>query len=136
MKIHVGAIPDTGLRETATYDPQGMDLDRDDIRVTEPFQAELVITKGDREVVVAAEIHCPVIVTCSRCLKEFSASVDPRAVFSYKVHPSDVVDVTEDVRQEVLLAYPLTCLCREDCKGLCETCGADLNAAACSHHAA
>ena len=136
MKIHVGAIPEEGLHETATYHPNGMDMNRDDIRVTESFQADLFITKNDREMMVAAQIRCPMTMTCARCLKDFPASVAPHAVFSYTVRTTDVVDVTDDVRQEVLLAYPMTALCRPDCKGLCDTCGADLNAATCPHHAA
>ena len=136
MKIYVSQIPDEGLRETATYDPRGMDMDRDDIRVTAPFTADLVITKSEREMVVAAEIHCPMAMLCGRCLQEFPSRVDPRAVFSYTVKSSDIVDVTDDVRQEVLLAYPMTALCREDCQGLCEACGANLNTTTCAHHAA
>lgn len=136
MKIHVSQIPDAGLHETARYDPSSLDMARDDIRATEPFTAELVITKSDREMVVAADIRCPLTMTCSRCLREFPASVEPRAVFSYTVKPTDVVDVTEDVRQEVILAYPMVALCRPDCRGLCEACGADLNATTCPHRAA
>ena len=35
------------------------------------------------------------------------------------------------VREQVLLALPARTLCQESCKGLCPSCGADLNAAAC-----
>ncbi len=136
MKIHVSRIPDTGVQETATYDPHGMDMDRDDVRVTGPFTADLLITKSDEELVVAAQIHCLTTMVCARCLKEFPANITPREIFSYTVKPTDVVDVTDDVRQEVLLAYPITALCRSDCKGICETCGAELNATTCPHHAA
>ena len=39
----------------------------------------------------------------------------------------------EDVlREQVLLALPLKAICRQDCKGLCPQCGADLNLAPCS----
>lgn len=39
----------------------------------------------------------------------------------------------EDVlREQVLLALPLKVICRQDCKGLCPQCGANLNAAQCS----
>jgi len=35
------------------------------------------------------------------------------------------------VREQILLALPSRRLCREECKGLCPTCGADLNAGRC-----
>ncbi|MBV8050806.1 MAG: DUF177 domain-containing protein [Acidobacteriaceae bacterium] len=39
----------------------------------------------------------------------------------------------EDVlREQVLLAVPLKAICRQDCKGLCPQCGANLNVAQCS----
>jgi uncharacterized protein len=42
------------------------------------------------------------------------------------------VDVGELVREALLLSLPAYPLCREDCRGLCARCGADLNQGACS----
>ena len=43
------------------------------------------------------------------------------------------IDLDPVVREQVLLALPVSVLCREDCKGLCSTCGADLNEKDCGH---
>lgn len=43
------------------------------------------------------------------------------------------IDLDPIVREQVLLALPVTVLCREDCKGLCPTCGQDLNDKDCGH---
>jgi uncharacterized protein len=43
----------------------------------------------------------------------------------------DAVDLDEIVREQILLALPARQLCRDDCKGLCQSCGADLNQGAC-----
>jgi uncharacterized protein len=45
------------------------------------------------------------------------------------------IDLDPIVREQVLLALPVTVLCREDCKGLCSTCGGDLNEQDCGHSA-
>ena len=37
------------------------------------------------------------------------------------------LDLGEPVREAISLAEPITLLCREDCRGLCPTCGFDLN---------
>ncbi|MCK7469944.1 MAG: DUF177 domain-containing protein [Desulfomicrobium escambiense] len=37
------------------------------------------------------------------------------------------IDLTDGIQEQVILALPLRPLCREDCKGLCAACGADLN---------
>lgn len=41
------------------------------------------------------------------------------------------LDVDELIRSDVLLSLPTKYLCREDCKGLCSKCGANLNLGAC-----
>lgn len=41
------------------------------------------------------------------------------------------VDVAELLREQVLLEIPITPLCKADCKGLCQSCGKDLNEGAC-----
>ena len=133
MKIHVNRVPEGGLAERARYNPARLDMERNDIRLREPFDVEAKITKSQRELTVAVEIHCVLHLTCARCLEEFTQAVTPTGIFSYRVLPGDIVDITEDVRQEVMLAYPITSLCRADCKGLCPTCGQHLNTGTCPH---
>lgn len=43
------------------------------------------------------------------------------------------IDLDPIVREQVLLALPVSVLHRDDCKGLCMTCGQDLNAKECGH---
>ncbi|HEY2824698.1 MAG TPA: DUF177 domain-containing protein [Gemmatimonadales bacterium] len=81
---------------------------------------------------------------CRRCLKPVSipikASVD--ALFTEDQSADDPsvytlplkatgVDLTEAVREELILAVPAYVLCQDDCRGLCPRCGADLNAGPC-----
>ena len=41
------------------------------------------------------------------------------------------IDLEPLVREQVLLALPMHAVCREDCKGLCGTCGKNLNEGEC-----
>jgi len=43
------------------------------------------------------------------------------------------VDLRPALREQWLLEVPAFVLCRPDCKGLCPTCGANLNQGECSH---
>lgn len=45
------------------------------------------------------------------------------------------IDLDPIVREQVLLALPVSVLCKEECKGLCATCGQDLNVSDCGHGA-
>ena len=135
MKIQVNRIPDEGLRERVTYDPAALDMGRDDVHFVQPFAVDAFITKADTELVVDVDIRCPVRLACARCLEQFDSTVTTKALFTYQVASADVVDITEDVRQEVILAYPMVPVCRPDCKGLCASCGQNLNTGTCSHQA-
>jgi uncharacterized protein len=42
-----------------------------------------------------------------------------------------VIEVDQLVAEQIFLALPVKVLCREDCKGICPGCGANLNEEAC-----
>lgn len=133
MKIHVNRIPAEGLREDAVYDPAALDLDRADLRVEQPITMSAAITKAEQTLLVQAEVQGVLDVTCARCLEFFEAPLQTRSMLSYEVRPNEIVDITEDIRQEIILAYPMIPVCRPDCKGLCPVCGQNLNHGACHH---
>ena len=132
MKIHVNRVPFEGLHETARYEPQALDVDRPDIHTSQPFTVSAFISKAGDELVVEADILGQVDVACGRCLSAFVMPLQTTATLTYHVGPTDVVDMTEDVRQEILLAYPMILLCTPDCKGLCRRCGKNLNEQRCA----
>ena len=131
MKIYVSRIPPDGLQEETTYDPKAMDLERFDVHPEDPIIVSSAITKADRELVVQADIRGSLQLSCGRCLAAFTLPLHAAATLSYEVAPTDVVDTTEDIRQEILLAYPMVPVCRDDCKGLCLSCGKNLNQGVC-----
>ena len=77
---------------------------------------------------------------CRRCLKpsdgemrvEFQElfEANPRDGESYRLG-HDSIDLEPLAREALTLDLPLAPLCREDCRGLCSTCGADLNLGDC-----
>lgn len=84
---------------------------------------------------------------CDRCLIEFDRdySFDFEHILvrslsndddsdEYIVTETDELDMDELVLTDCLLSLPSKMLCREDCKGLCPECGADLNQGGCDHN--
>jgi uncharacterized protein len=80
---------------------------------------------------------------CMRCLKDAAPQVEVQArevdvpaegeeLESPYVH-AEVVDVAAWARDAFALAAPVKVLCREDCRGLCPECAADLNEAGPEH---
>ena len=102
---------------------------------------------GEGEFLWRGEVHGTMQGECRRCLADVRTDVDitvDAAIFSSDPEAADDpdfypllerashVDVRDVVREELALAIPAhLLLCREDCAGLCLTCGADLNAGPC-----
>jgi DUF177 domain-containing protein len=91
-------------------------------------------------------IEGDVSMACRRCLTDASAHVagDEHIIFVdaedeeadnpdvYPLDPrADQIDLRPALREQWLLSVPGFVLCRDDCKGLCPTCGADLNMGDC-----
>jgi len=133
MKIYVNRIPAQGLHDETSYDPVALDLDRFDVHPKAPVHVTSFITKAADELIVQAQIRCQLEVNCARCLTTFEIPLGRQAIFTYHVAPNEVVDISEDLRQEVILAYPMIPLCQEACKGLCRQCGQNWNLAGCAH---
>lgn len=119
----------------------GMALARlDDGGILGELRVESVI----EGVLVTGKLESTTVLECARCLKEFSSDVTlwvcelfagPGHEASddldvYQVENTEI-DLEPMVRDAVTLALPLNPLCREDCAGLCASCGTDLNEGAC-----
>ena len=90
-------------------------------------------------------VSCTLRAFCDRCLKalrptysyDFSHIVVPslqnedRDVDTYLIARQDKLDMNETAISDLLLMLPTKILCREDCKGLCDICGCDLNERIC-----
>ena len=91
-------------------------------------------------------VSCTLDVVCDRCLTELKR--DYSYDFSHTVVPSlqsegdiydtslvaqhDSIDMNETAISDLLLMLPTKMLCREDCKGLCDICGCNLNERTCN----
>jgi len=133
MKIQVNRIPFEGVREETTYDPKALDIERFDAHLEDPITLSSFISRAEGALVVQADIQGVVQLHCARCLATFERPLHTKTILSYEVAPTDVVDITEDIRQEIILAYPMIPICQEDCKGLCSVCGENLNVRSCPH---
>ena len=69
---------------------------------------------------------------CVRCGRDFPwTAADGEVAFSLEVEADEFADLTEELRECIILSFPSNPLCSEDCKGLCPHCGADLNKGPC-----
>jgi len=111
-------------------------------------RGKAVLMRTNRGILVRADLDTEVELECSRCLGPFRTCLqlhfedeffpvinvttgaalalpDEPGVFT--IDAQHTLDLTEAVRQYVLVAAPMKPLCREDCAGLCPVCGRNLN---------
>ncbi|WP_243456471.1 YceD family protein [Mobilitalea sibirica] len=110
---------------------------------------DLTITNlGNKTVLIEGSTNISLLLFCNRCLKEI--------VFPMDIHISKEIDfnLSENERaenldetnyiigynldvdiliyDEILIGFPMKLLCDEECKGICKTCGINLNQETCN----
>lgn len=141
IKINVAEIKKRLVgKKTFTYDltPDELDI-TDGISVIGTIRTEGCISNAGDVLLLEATMSAQVRRTCGRCLKEFTAVTKADVLEKFYpasaeniekdafVYDSDVVDITVPLRESLLLAEPISALCKDDCRGLCPVCGNDLN---------
>lgn len=103
-------------------------------------------------ILAQGKLHAEAVLPCARCLAPTRVPVDVELEEVYaptidivtgkSIKPEEedqalwidahhILDLTEVLRQDVLLALPVHVLCKEDCRGLCPICGSNLNEGPC-----
>ena len=102
--------------------------------------------QADNNIYVTADITTTLLVECRRCIDplEMDITATLELLFSIsnesseqeedggRYYDGETLDISEDVRQALVLEIPAWPLCSETCKGLCPECGTELNTAECS----
>ena len=113
---------------------------------------EINLIRTNRGILVTGTLAAKIIEPCSRCLgkavvpvtfnmeDEFFPVIDINSGAHLKAAPDDftinenhVLDLSEAIRQYIIMATPTKILCQPDCKGLCPVCGKKIAAGDCGH---
>lgn len=125
----------------------------EELGLTSPIVGTLKFTRTNHGILAEARYSVEIEQECGRCLEparetiqselseEFLPSLnivtgtpvnieaDPEAP---RLTANHELDLTESLRQDIVVQMPLQPLCRPDCPGLCPECGAELGAGACA----
>jgi len=133
VKIDTRQIPDGGLVLTEEFSPQELDLDTEIIKIEAPVKAKAVVSKSYDAIEVALTLDTSLRLSCSRCLEEIEVGFDRYVELNYAADKLDpIIDLDADIREEIILSYPVKPLCKEECQGLCPKCGGNLNEGGCN----
>ena len=132
MKINVKRIPEDGEALVGTDPASIMELEESDTRFEHDVEYDLLAQLQGTAVLVTGRISTPATLRCSRCLGVFDLPVRvDQFVFHKELQGEDFVDLTANMREDIILELPQRALCTADCKGLCPHCGKDLNKGPC-----
>jgi uncharacterized protein len=108
------------------------------------LRGELEFTRTSQGIWVNGSLAGATQAECARCLTVFSQPLEITLEELFYFPPSNALTrsdyvVTEDtildlvvpVREQIVLSTPMRPLCRQDCRGLCADCGANLNEEQC-----
>jgi len=134
MIVNVARIPFEGKRFEGEEPSAILEIDDKDIHPDGPIRYDLQVQVVSDELIASGKLRMPVSFRCSRCGEPFSLSVaDPAFSCAREIHdPNESIDLTGDIRETILLAFPSYPLCKDDCKGLCTQCGTNLNRKKCN----
>jgi uncharacterized protein len=156
LTVDLAKIPAYGLTLETEIGPAALALPEDEqLLITVPVQVQGRLTKVMEQVFFHGSIGGVIVAPCSRCLEAVNDgfAVEVRGVFlpvgSHRISDeggeggaTDDLDVYSHdglrinlyplVRDQVVMAFPVQTLCREDCAGLCQACGANLNEEPCA----
>ena len=132
-----------------------MNYDLDEIRrkdgryavlYKEPLQIRMIHLK-DRQYEISASTKLVIAIPCDRCLKEVEYEMPIELEKKIDLDKEDAeleegfdesdfidgyhLDVDKMLYSEILLGWPAKVLCTDDCKGMCNVCGQNLNQGTC-----
>ncbi len=142
--------PETTLARR--YEPVAFERRASQFRVVAPVRLEATIYKDRQRFRLLGTVTTAMELACSRCLEPFTWPIDARFDVRYlpqsentgaeegeveeddladAFYRDEVIDLGQLMEEQFYLALPMKPLCRDDCKGLCPSCGTNLNMETC-----
>ena len=124
-------------------------------KFTGPVNGDITAAHEYDHIRVNGRVSVPLSLSCSRCLVDYDSFVDINFTVLFRkdtekqtvdeddielgemdllssVYQGDEIDLTHEIEEQVAMEIPLKPLCSDSCKGLCHTCGIDLNTSGCT----
>lgn len=151
MKIEMRDLREGPVTLQLDEPPKGLDLVDSEFEFTQPVRGEIRFQLVGDKVLAHGDVETMAQTKCVRCLGPATVPVRGAVNVMYEHNPEllnpdsqinseeedvvyfdgEVVRPDPEIREALLLELPSLPVCRDDCAGLCPTCGADLNAGPC-----
>lgn len=105
--------------------------DTEMVKFNQPVKYDLELSANVGGIVLNGRVSTKTACICGRCLNKFDDEINAKIYHFYEKNDSPELDISEDVRENLLLEIPMNPACDAECKGLCLKCGQDLNKKTC-----
>jgi uncharacterized protein len=120
--------------------------ERADVKEGSAVDCHITVQMMDSIATMTGTLKATVTMLCARCLQPFSLGLETscnETFFDPEEHPEleedanvhavvdDVIELSSHIEDNILLSLPYVALCNDECKGLCPTCGGNLNVKSC-----
>ncbi len=128
-------LPPEGVDLEGSVPPEELGLEEEErLRYVSPveYHLHLEAINGGSDLLARGKVSVTVEALCDRCDEPFSWHLTTEEV-CHEVENAfgTTVNLSDGLREDILLTFPQRFLCREECQGLCPRCGANLNQGPC-----
>lgn len=133
LLIDVSRLDKDGEDFEGVLDDAVLELDGELLRPFAGIRYSLFAQLLGRELLVRGTLEQDFDAVCSRCGGDFdfTATVPDFTVSLETDEHTEYADLTDEVRQSIILALPTYPVCRPECLGVCPSCGKNLNEGSC-----
>ncbi|MEA3493582.1 MAG: YceD family protein [Candidatus Margulisiibacteriota bacterium] len=140
MKIDLTEVLQKAGNEVDIEETDKISFPDDDLNLSKPVKVQLHLVNVGDSVYLTGTAETEAELECSRCLKKYKVplAIDLEEEFSkepfiskssgstelrpedfvYPIEEDNTIDLSEMIRQDLLLSIPIKTLCSPDCKGI------------------
>jgi len=148
MFLDVKELAVRKLNIRKSYAPGSIDYHTAELKQTAPLDVVATVELIDGQIRINGHLETKIELQCARCLDAVVEDVHRQFDLFYSPMPKDVKPEEERLKdldaeiafyqgdglfladvlsEQVLLSVPMKVICRSDCRGLCASCGVNLN---------
>ena len=153
MVFDIEQVGEEGLAFKFQIYKDQFEIDQEDCSLNKDVDVNGFLFRVGDDINLKGNVNTELTLECSRCLNQFVYPVDSRMKAHFvpsnhdsnlsgkvELHVSDIdtevykdkrIDLTQSIRDRILLMVPVVCLCTDDCKGICPQCGININEGSC-----
>jgi len=153
MKVEIGTLSPHPTRFDLKIEPGSRVLEGLPVTLNAPLESSITIVAGEDRINLSGDLKGSIDRECDRCLTPVKVGLDLKFKATFLISKpedeaserelgpndlessfleTDVLYIEDVLAEQLTLEFSSTFLCSEDCRGLCQKCGANLNESDCA----